>query len=646
MIKRIYHMIFITTTITALIGITGVSPSYAESASATATEDQDSIPVFHLGEIMVVKGKKDTPKASVSEITSLHMKLAGTRTVKTALNSAPGVVTTTGTKGESRLQIRGFQGRETLILLDGRPINMPYYGQTDLNMIPISNISKIKVVKGPAAAVYGANTLGGLVNLVSKRIRGASLREVRLSVSANDTYDADINFGAARGNLDYWLSLGYAASDGWNLSDDFEPTDREDGGLRDTSSYRSYNIDGKLNYTLQNGTVLSFSTGYHNSERGLPVATEIDKPRYDRFPDWRRYYLDISSNGFLGDRLTWRGKLYYDVAKNRLIRYRDDTYSEDYVKFNSFHDSFDVGSRFAFTYKLSERIDNTFGLNLRIDGIDRQGNTGDDWLYSDAVSGSVFTQFLFNLSDQGSIDIGASYNRNEADAVNASTGSLDPYAGVRFTPDERLSVHLAASRATRFPTLSHLYAEVSGNPDLKPEQAIKFEIGYRITFENGFSLTQDYFRNDINDLIDRVSRDSLYMNIDEVLLEGVETGVRFSSDVGITASVSFTYLDAYDKDPVVRRSWTPRNKTDYSITYISELGFEISHTGQYVADRADTYEMTMRDYYLAHLKASYMVMPQLKLSVNIRNVFDRNYEEERYYPMPGRRVFFGLESRF
>lgn len=631
---------------TALLGITGNSVSFAESERVEISPGEDSIPVYHLGEIIVVRGKKDAPKASVSEITSLDMKAAGANTVGTALNSIPGVIVTSGTKGESRLQIRGFQGRETLVLLDGRPIGLPYYGETDLNMIPISNISKIKVVKGPAASVYGANTLGGLVNMVSKRIRGANLREVRLSVGENDTYDAQFNIGAAHHDFDYWLSFGYAVSDGWHLADDFEPTEREDGGLRDTSSYRNFNLDGKLNYTLPDGTLLSLSAGYHDSERGVPAATEIARPRYDGFPDWRRYYVDVSGNGLLSDRLIWKGKLYYDVAKNRLIRFSDSTYSEDNVKFNSFHDSFDVGTRLLFTYKLSEKLDNSFGTSLRIDGIDRQENTGEEWLYSDAVSGSIFSQFLFNPSDIWSVDAGASYNHNEADAVNASTGSLDPYLGVSCTPREWFNIHTAASRATRFPTLNHLYASVSGNPDLKPERASKFEIGYRITLQNGLSFTQDYFRNDIDHLIDRVDRDSPYENMDEVLLTGAESGVSICSQEGVNASVSFTYLEAHDKNPEARRYYVPQYKTDYTVSYRSDLGFEINHSGQYVADRVDPNRNVMRDYYLAHLKASYKVRPYLKLFVNVRNIFDRDYEEERYYPMPGRRVYFGLESRF
>ena len=73
---------------------------------------------------------------------------------------------------------------------------------------------------------------------------------------------------------------------------------------------------------------------------------------------------------------------------------------------------------------------------------------------------------------------------------------------------------------------------------------------------------------------------------------------------------------------------------------------EINYSGQYVADRVDSYQNAMPDYYLAHVKVSYDATAYVKLYVNVRNILDRNYQEERYFPMPGRRVFFGLESRF
>lgn len=627
-----------------LAGIPGLSTLRATASDSSIGSDQDSIPVYHLGEIVVVGDRRSEPKASVSEINSNIMNATGTNTVKEALNSVPGVVTTNGSKGESRLQIRGFQGRETMILLDGRPISLPYYGDLDLNSIPMSNISKIKVIKGPAGAVYGANTLGGLVNIVSKRINTGATRELKLSFGENETYDAGINLGATYHNLDYWASFGLASSGGYNLSGDFDPVELEDGGLRDNSDYRNFNLDTKLNLNLDDGTVLSMSAGYYNSVRGLPTGT--DRGTYQEFPDWRRYYLDLGGDGLINDNIYWKGKLYYDVCKNRLKRYGDDSFSDDNLIFDSFHDSFDVGGRLAFMFAVTDRLENTSGVVFRVDGIDRQEDAGEPWVYNQTASGSLFSQFEYSPTDLLSLEAGAAWNRMEPDAIDASISSLDPYFGLSVVPLDRLNVHLAGSKATRFPTLNHFFSTSSGNPDLRPEKAVKLEAGYKIDLTSALSFKQDYFWNDVDDLIDRRSRNDIYENIDEVILKGVETGIDYARGKQLRLSVSHTYLDAYEWQSGIRRYHSPRNKTDYSISYKPGFGLTLNHTGQYISDRLDPDLVRMPDYYLAHLRISYVVKPYLTLFVNARNLLDKNYEEERYYPMPGRCVMLGFEAGY
>ena len=613
-------------------------------AQASAPTDNDSIPVYHLGEIISVSGSRTVPKASVSELTGNSMDARGTFTVKDALATVPGVIVTAGSKGESRLTIRGFQGREVMILLDGRPINLPYYGELDMDAIPISNISKIDVVKGPAGSVYGANTLGGLVNIVSKRTTSSRLYQWKLATGENNTYLGEVNYGDVYQQLDYWISLGYGRSDGYELSGDFEPDQLEDGGLRDNSDYRKFNLDGKLNYTFNNGTELSLSTGYYDSRKGLP--TGIDRGRYQEFPDWRRYYVDLGADGLLSEKVYWRGKLYYDVAKNRFKRYYDDSFADSSLMFNSFHDSYDVGARFQLVSTLSYKLENSSGITFRIDHLDRQDDSGEPWIANEATTSSAFSQFSYDPMRDITVDVGLSYNLMDADEINASTNSLDPYASVTYAASDRLDFHVAASRATRFPTLNTLYSTVSGNPDLKPEQAVKVEAGYSLRIIDGLTLKQDVFHSDVDDLIDRVNRDSLYQNLDQVVINGIETGVSYSYQAKLRIGLDHAYTDACEKDTDERRYHIPYHKTDYTVAYFTDFGLTINHSGQYLVNRVDADLEPMPDYYLAHLKVTYRVQDMFEAFVNVRNVFDEDYEEERYYPMPGRTIMIGLEKGY
>jgi len=608
----------------------------------SAVEDEyDTLPVYNLGEIVVIEADRDKLGINTHQVTSNTINLLGQQNTKEALHSVPGLFTSYGAKGEARLMLRGFQGREVLILVDGRPVNLPYYGEIDLNALPLSNISKVKIVKGPADALYGANTMGGLINMVSKRIKNGSTYQLKLSASENNFYNAKLNFGSSKNNLDYWISLGYSSSDGYSLSDDFEAVELEDGAIRDHSEYQTFNIDGKLNYQISQQALLSFATGFYSAERGLPTGT--DWATYQEFPEWKRYYFDLSGEGLFNQNFLWRAKLYYDVAQNRLKRYRDDYFSDDNLRFNSYHDSYAVGSRFTLESKINSQLSNISGFSMRSDGIDRQSDRGQPWLFNDILTTSLFNQFEIRPVDIVNISSGVSYDLVDSDQSNISSNSFNPFITISASPTEQLALHFSASRSTRFPTLDHLYNEISGNPDLSPEEAIKTEFGYLINLAHGISFNQNYFYNDVTNLIDRKSRKDSFENLFAVTIKGVESGVQFEINNYFQGSIYHTYLKAYESDTDLRRYHVPRNKFDYALSLNTFSGFTISHTGQYVSNRVDSEQASMADYYLAHFKISYDFRQNLSFYLNIRNLLDKNFEEERYYPMPGRMIIFGIE---
>ncbi|MEW6050360.1 MAG: TonB-dependent receptor [Candidatus Zixiibacteriota bacterium] len=626
-------------------------PIAAESLPA-ATDTiayQDSLPIYHLGEIITVRGRKDTPVSSVSDILGTSIKMQGSTNVTGALSGAPGLIVTAGSKGESRVQIRGFQSQETLVLYDGRPVALPYYGDLDLTTIPLSNISKISVVKGPAPALYGANSMGGVINIVSQRVSGRPVRELRMSAAENAGYDALLNYGDAAGRFDWWLSAGRSSSDGYDLSDDFEPNSREDGGLRYNSDYRHVNVDGKLNYTLASGTLFSFSAGAYDAVRGLPTGT--DRAQYQRYPLWRRWYADAGADGQFGSHLHWKGKLYYDDCENRLKRWRDSAMTDPNLVFDSYHDSYDWGALLNADVELTDRARNATSLNLRRDGIKRQEDTGKIWLENQITTSTLSDQFEYQFNHAVRTELGGGYSYMTSKPDGASTDAVDIYGGVKYAPRSWLDLHATASRVTRFPTLNQLYASTSGNPDLGPERAVKLELGYGVKPVDHLTFTQAYFRSDVAGLIDRKHRDSLYENLEDVDLSGIESGLSYDTHRG-GISLNYMYLDAYEFNTTTggtirdRRSHSPRHKIDYQVYVKTGFGLSVSHTGQSIVDRVDPNKQPMRDYFLAHVRAAYRVATYVELFVNVRNLFDTNYEEERYYPMPGRLVAAGAEVKF
>jgi iron complex outermembrane receptor protein len=137
---------------------------------AHAEETAANSKIFSLGEI-VVTGKNETiSKISTNETIDIEkLQLTNSITVGDALNTLPGVFLTIGTKNEQCFTIRGFNQRYVPIFYDGIPISVPNDGYVDAGVLSTDNLSQITVSKGLSSVLYGTNTMGGVINLVSRK---------------------------------------------------------------------------------------------------------------------------------------------------------------------------------------------------------------------------------------------------------------------------------------------------------------------------------------------------------------------------------------------------------------------------------------------------------------------------------------------
>jgi outer membrane receptor protein involved in Fe transport len=343
--------------------------------------------------------------------------------------------------------------------------------------------------------------------------------------------------------------------------------------------------------------------------------------------------------------------VYYDDCENRLKRYRDSAMTDPNLVFDSYHDSYSLGGVFSATANLNHRAQNASTVSFRRDNIKRQGDLDEPWVENNTTTVSFGDQFEYTVARDVRAEIGAGLSLMKSNPEKTSTTAFDLYGGVTYSPRSWLDLHVSASRVTRFPTLNQLYADVSGNPDLSAERAVKLEFGYRTRITKRLAFDQTYFRSDIKGLIDRKDRNSLYENLEKVDLSGLETGLSYTLLHG-GANLSYMYLHAYEYNvegeltTKSRRSHSPRHKIDYQVYVKTGFGLGVSHTGQSFIDRVDPNKEDMQDYFIANVKATYRVMTAAELFVNVRNIFDVNYQEELFYPMPGRLVSAGVEVKF
>lgn len=208
--------------------------------------------VFTLGEVQV-NGSPLQEVAPGSAVVDLEeMRLHDRETVGTALDLLPGVnISKVGARNEQMAYVRGFDLRQVPVFVDGIPVYVPYDGYVDLGRFNTFDLSRIEVSKGFSSLAYGPNTLGGAINLVSRRPTKAFEGEVGggftlTNKGEGNGYRAYANVGSNQGSWYFQASASYLDQEYFRLPDSFSRAPGEDGGDRNNS----YNRDGKVNLKL------------------------------------------------------------------------------------------------------------------------------------------------------------------------------------------------------------------------------------------------------------------------------------------------------------------------------------------------------------------------------------------------------------
>ena len=193
---------------------------------ATATQEQiveERYQVYQLGEVLVTAEQegKEGP-TTISEVSGAQIEKYNASNLGEALKLLPGVNFHQGrSKQESYATVRGFEQDKVLILLDGMPIYQPYEGLVNLIDIPVQNIAKIKVIKGISSSLYGPNTMGGVINIITKK--GGRDPEASISYQTSDynTHHIQATHGQKIGDFSYFMGASHKESDGFKLAENF-----------------------------------------------------------------------------------------------------------------------------------------------------------------------------------------------------------------------------------------------------------------------------------------------------------------------------------------------------------------------------------------------------------------------------------------
>jgi len=146
-------------------------PALAQDAKADQKVKKEEEKAVQITEEILVVGKapKDVPLATVSTVVTADIEKLKPRDLSDVIRFIPGSMVTTGDKDTYNLRLRGIDAKRIALLVDGVPVYEPYFSTFDLKTVSAGGIDTLQVTKGPSSVLYGPNTLGGLVNVITKR---------------------------------------------------------------------------------------------------------------------------------------------------------------------------------------------------------------------------------------------------------------------------------------------------------------------------------------------------------------------------------------------------------------------------------------------------------------------------------------------
>jgi outer membrane receptor protein involved in Fe transport len=567
--------------------------------------------------------------------------------VKESLQDISGLSVTVGTKDESNLRIRGFRQNEVKILIDGRPLNAGYFGHVDLQNLPVSDIKTIQILKGPVSSLYGSNTMGGVVNLISKEPSTSKWGHLGMQFKRNNTNHLELSTAHSFEEWNYWVYAARDNTDGFILSDDFIPASSENGDVRNHLQKTQFNYQIRANRNLSPLHSLGCTAGFTAIDRKLiPRSIYGFGEEYRTFKDWQRYQTTLMDDLILSEQQNLKTMLWLDGGQDTYQSFQDEAHQ------NLILDSTLKYRTLGFNPRLEWQTGKNLKLNTGYRGevvfSTRKDNANyPDWTPHYINLHNFFTQAEFQPFTQITFTTGMGLAAFGNDVRKELDMFPEPTAGVYIRHTDGSSVSIAAGMNTAYPTMQQLFSSDRGNPDLKAQYSTKYELSFLRPFiwkALSGALQCDLYYNDVQDLIDEGQDE--YINIANSQTAGSEITLTLLPVSWWEVSASYALL----KNP---------GSQDYRLTESPQNSAELSQTWHLPWEISCAFTSSYKDYRLSQDPGfAYKILPaywthnlalkkswqDYSISLGLENITDTYYEEEYGFPAAGVNFNLGLTA--
>jgi len=627
--------------------------------------------MFLDGEVVVtgtrtLRAAGDAPVAT-QVVSRDEVMASGARNAGELLQTVAGIQVRRGMRSGDgvSLELQGITPRRVLVLVDGQRVIGGPNGEIDLSRFPVEIIERVEVLRGAASALYGSDALGGVVNIITRRSEGPFHGEatLRYGKSVGESFD---EFAESGDNWDAYGAVGFElgpvsnfVSGGLRMADAFDlyPSDLETNGSQ-VSEQRFYH-----QARLDTEGPLEFGSRFAYRQRDLRGIESTDSgATYDLRRLSESVTAGLDSSLDLGDESWIHGRVSYAYWNAQYVRdQRNDTAEDRYER--SREDLAEASVQYSVPLLNGSQL-----LTVGVDALHQRMDSyrlGDEKGQRSRVS--PFAQSEWTPSFAPSLVVVPGVR---VDLDTQYGYAVSPKLNLRYDAHDSLVLRAGVGRGFRAPSFKELLLrfenptanyQVSGNPDLKPEQGYSANLGAEWKVAQGVFLATDIFRNELRDLIgfelaglELGTEQFTYMNIASAYTQGAQTTLTLRSTTGVTAVLGYMFTDSWDREEKRRLSYTSPHHVSARIRYSGEGYLPAVSLRSTWSSRAPGYEdldgdgeedevVWFESQTSVDLRLSEHVMEEVEVFLGVDNLVDDGQFDK---PLRPRTFYAGLTGKY
>ncbi len=610
-----------------LAGITLISSGLLHGADTPKVK-----PVQELPATVVTATKTETEAdktaSSITVIDRAKIEQEQYRLLADALRIVPGMtVINPGVTGNvATVLTRGTATKDTMLLIDGRPMPYNLAGSFNLETMALDNVERVEVLRGPAASLYGGRTMGGVINVITRSGRALEKPETTAFFEAGSygTFREGVSTLGAAGDLD------------WG----FEASRTDIQGQRINSQFQQSNAAGKIGYQIADDLRFDLDLRYYTANVGVPGSTVANDPDNHLLTE----FWSISPRLIWNTTENWRQTLTFSHSEFRQVATGFTGLFQTNNRVSSRNDWLEYQS----TVKVLEDWTLTAGAWFQDQNITRYNDTAQVLdIDQNQTNWALFLQTQAEVLPGLNLLGGLRY-----DSFSDFEEAVTWRAGISYRlPVLKTLLHANYGTAYTPPTPQDLTPVFGGNPNLlDPERSRGYEIGIeQPLWDNQLLLNATWFRNDIEDTYQYLPPLFIPQAVGEATTSGVESGIQWTPCQSFSANLNYTYLDATDDTNDARLVRRPRHSINGGISVKPHDDVTVSLSAVYVIDREDfspAGQADVEDFLNVRLSATWRVTKNVEVFGRIENLLGDQYEEIPGFPALDTGAYAGVKLRF